>query len=148
MKPATQALLAAALLLGAAAADLGLRSREALRKARRHEAWAASPELKKAHYETDLAGRRAALGREVASGALSPEEAARRELLLETERDFFESESDRRQAYLWYRDAAETFTSPLNPWAAEAARHLPAALEDWKAELAAAGRDTAPALLR
>ena len=133
------AAIAAALFFGAAAFDLGLRSRDALGRARRYEAWAADPAQKKKFCAELLAEKTAAARAGLAAGELTEEEAARRVTLAETEAGFIAEESSAKLAWLWYRTAAEKFPSPLNPWAAEARRRLPAAKAAWLAELAAAG---------
>ena len=139
MKPA--AFVAGALLLffAAAAADLGLRSRQALAEAKRHEAWAAAPALKKKHFEALHAGAVSRLERDAAAGSLSAEQSKAARAALDAELEFNLSESSAKQAYAWYRTAAREFRSPLNPWAAEAEARLPAAREAWRAELAAKG---------
>lgn len=139
MKPPVIAAAAVLLFLGAAAADLGLRSRSALLEARRQETWVKEPALKKAYYEAVLAKALAAVEKDAAAGRLDRPGADRKKALLTAERDFNMAESPAKLAWLWYRTAAREFPSPLNPWAAEAARALPAARAAWKAELAAKG---------
>ena len=133
------AAIAAALFFGAAALDLGLRSKDALQRARRYEAWAAAPAQKRAFCDALLNGKTAAARADLAAGRISAEEAARRVALAETEAEFIAGESSAKLAWIWYRTAAEKFPSPLNPWAAEARARLPAAKAAWLAELAAAG---------
>ena len=130
--------LLAVLFFTAAAADLGLRSRSALLEARRQELWRDTPSLKKEYYDRQLEKKLAGL-KEGTAAAPRPEETEEKASLLKAERDLYLSESSAKLAYLWYKTAAEEFPSPLNPWAARAARRLPAAKEAWRAELAAKG---------
>lgn len=130
-----------------AAADLGLRSRGALKEARRHASWIKNPEAKKAYFEKLYAGRAAAIGSAAAEGKISGDEAERRRVLAETERDFLISESSAKQACLWYRTAAREFNSPLNPWASQAEKELPEALKAWTGELEASGIKPEPWML-
>ena len=122
------AALAAGAFLLLAAADLALRSRQALLRAEQEEAWSRDPAAKAAYYD--------ALLRDDAGG--------RRETLLRDRRDYLVSESSAKMACLWYRTAAEDFYFPGNPWAAEARARLPAALAAWNAELAAKGVKAPP----
>ena len=140
--------LAAVLFFTAAAADLGLRSRSALTEARRQELWRDNPFLKKEYYDGQLEKKLNLLKAETAADKLKPEEAEEKASLLRTERDFYQSESSAKLAFIWYRTAAEEFPSPLNPWAARAAARLPAAREAWRAELAAKGMNADPRLIR
>lgn len=119
-----------------AAGDLALRSREALRRAEREEAWRDDPAAKAAYFEAVYAAKAAADG--PAPGG-SPEAAARAAALRAAEKEFLVSESSAKMAYVWYKTAAEDLYFPLNPWAAKARARLPAALAAWRAELAARG---------
>lgn len=119
-----------------AAADLGLRSREALRRAEREDFWRANPAEKRRHFEALYAAEAAA------AGQASAEAASRAAALRAAERDFKISESSAKMAYLWYKTAAEEFSSPLNPWAGAARKKMPGALEAWRAELKAKGVKT------
>ncbi len=122
-----------------AAADLALRSRGALLRAERQEYWGTHPADKAAHFRAlyeDQAGR---IKKEETAGALTAEQADRKLELAAAERDFRVSESSAKQAYLWYRSAAQDFPSPLNPWAGKAGEKLPEALAAWRAELKAKG---------
>ena len=131
-----------------AAGDLALRSRSALAEARRHAAWHADPAAKAAHFKALYAAASGTISRDAAQGHLTAEQAARAETLAAAERDMLIAESSAKQAVLWYRSAAEDFSSPLNPWSALAARELPAALEAWRAELEARGLKTEDWMLR
>ncbi|MBI4350467.1 MAG: hypothetical protein HY550_03415 [Elusimicrobia bacterium] len=116
-----------------AAGDLALRSREALRRAEREEAWRADPSAKAAYFEAKYAAEAAA------PGTYTGGTAARAATLRAAEKEFLVSESSAKMAYVWYRTAAEDFSFPLNPWAARARARLPAALAAWRAELEAGG---------
>lgn len=115
-----------------AAGDLALRSRAALLRAEREEAWSKDPSAKAAYYE-DL------FSRETPAGTASAETAARAASLRKAEKEFRISESSAKMAYIWYKTAAGDFYFPMNPWAARARAKLPSALAAWRAELAAKG---------
>ncbi|MCM2268281.1 MAG: hypothetical protein NDI60_10970 [Elusimicrobiales bacterium] len=134
----TWAAAAALVFLGLAAGDLALRSRAALREARRHEFWRDNPAEKLKHLEARFAAK---------AGAAGPE-AERAAALQKAEKDFFIAESSAKMAYVWYKTAAGEFRLPWNPWAAEARKSLPQALARWEAELAAAGIKHEPWMTR
>lgn len=136
--------LTAVLFFSAAAADLGLRSRSALLEARRQELWRDNPTLKELYYDGLFEKKLRQLKESAVAGRLTPEETQRQESLLKAEKDLYISGSSAKLAYTWYKTAAGEFTSPLNPWAAEAGKSLEAAREAWRAELAAAGPDAPP----
>jgi hypothetical protein len=119
--------------LALAAGDLALRSRSALLEARRHELLRDDPAAKAAWAEAEFPGKNS---------------GTREAALRETEKNFLLTESSAKLAYLWYKTAAEEFRLPFNPWAAEARRRLPGALEAWKAELKAAGVKAEPWMLQ
>lgn len=125
-----------------AAADLGLRSRGALHRAREHAFWRDNPARKEEHYNALFETGLAAIKAEAAAGRATPEQSGRAAALAAAERDFLLSESSAKQAYIWYRSAAGDFRSPFNPWAAKARKELPSALAAWRRELAAKGVKT------
>ncbi|OGS13571.1 MAG: hypothetical protein A2234_01630 [Elusimicrobia bacterium RIFOXYA2_FULL_58_8] len=137
MKRFLLAACAAILFFAAAAVDLGLRSRAALRQAQLHALWSATPGLKTAHYDGLLKEQLALLEKETAAGRLDRARAERQAAVLKAESDFHLAESSAKLSWIWYRTAAEKFSSPFNPWAAQARARLPAATEAWRAELAA-----------
>ena len=120
-----------------AAGDLALRSRGALLRAEREEAWRDDPSSKAAYYEEQYS--RETARENDAAAPPSPETAARAAKLREAEKEFRLSESSAKMAYIWYKTAAGDFYFPMNPWAARARAKLPAALAAWRAELAAKG---------
>ncbi len=122
-----------------AAGDLALRSRGALLRAEEHALWRDNPERKAAHYETLFKQRVSAIEKDSAGGKLTREQFGRAVALASAERDFFVLESSAKQAYIWYRTAAEDFPAPFNPWLKKAEERLPGALAAWRAELAAKG---------
>lgn len=128
------AALAAGAFLSLAAADLGLRSRGALLEAEKYEAWAAQPALKAAALEAEFGS-----SAPIAAAGAAPEAAERQRDLLAARREFAQSQSPAKLAYIWYKTAAEDFYFPGNPWAAKARARLPGALAAWRAELAARG---------
>ena len=133
LRALTRAALAALVFFALAAVDLALRSRSALQEARRHELWRDNPAAKAAWAESKFPSQNA---------------DTRTKALREAEKKFLLTESSAKMAYVWYKTAAEEFRLPFNPWAAEARRRLPAALEAWKTELAAAGVKAEPWMLK
>ena len=121
-----------------AAGDLALRSRGALLRAEREEAWRDNPAAKAAYFEEQYA-RETAPGKAAAAAPPSPENAARELNLRKAGKEFRVSESSAKMAYIWYKTAAGDFYFPINPWAARARAKLPAALAAWRTELAAKG---------
>ena len=121
-----------------AAGDLALRSRGALLRAEREDAWRDNPAAKAAYFEEQYA-RETAPDKAAAAVPPSPETAARAAALRKAEKEFRISESSAKMAYIWYKTAAGDFYFPMNPWAARAREKLPAALAAWRAELAAKG---------
>jgi hypothetical protein len=142
------AAIAAPAFLLLAAGDLALRSRSALREAEQQEAWLMAPDIKRAYFEAEFRRKSEELAKDSAEGRLTPAAAARAADLLRAEKEFRLAESSAKMAYVWYRTAAEDFDFPLNPWAAEARKRLPAALEAWRAELAAKGVKAGPWMLQ
>ena len=118
-----------------AAGDLALRARSALKRGDRFYAWVSAPEEKKAYFNGLYDRRAEGLRGEAEAGRLTPAEAARLTDLAAAERDFRLKESSAKQAYFWYRTAAEDFRSPFNLWAAEASLKAAEALSAWKEEL-------------
>ncbi|MDP2866293.1 MAG: hypothetical protein Q8O90_08625 [Elusimicrobiota bacterium] len=121
-----------------AAGDLALRSRSALHRAEREEAWRDDPAAKAAYFEGRDSMETAA-DKAAAAAPPSPESAARAADLRKAGKEFRISESSAKMAYIWYKTAAGDFYFPMNPWAARARVKLPAALAAWRAELAAKG---------
>jgi hypothetical protein len=141
-RPAAWIALAVLAFFLLAAADLGLRAKGALGRAKQHAAWRDVPSLKAEHFGRLHSLRSAAIKAEAAAGKLTAEQAARAESLAAAEKDFLISESSAKQAVIWYRSAAEDFPSPFNLWAKEARRELPGALAAWRAQLEAKGIKT------
>ncbi|MDA8131467.1 MAG: hypothetical protein M0011_08200 [Elusimicrobia bacterium] len=118
-----------------AAADLALRSRSAMKRGDKFYYWLTRPDDKKAYFDGLYKSRAEKITRDAEAGRLSAAETARQTELAAAERDFRLQESSAKQAYIWYRTAAEDFRSPLNPWAAEASAKADSALAAWKEEL-------------
>jgi len=134
-RPAAWIALAVPAFFLLAAGDLALRSRGALLRAEREEAWRDNPAAKASYFEARFA--RETAGEK--AGKAAPGTAPRETVLNETEKEFLISESSAKMAYIWYKTAAEDFYFPMNPWAAKARARLPAALAAWRAELAGKG---------
>ena len=132
------ALTAAALVLavyGLARVDLVLRARSAYLEGERWTEWSAKPELKKAHFDAELALREGELSRELAKGRLERAAYERKSALARFERDQAVAESSLKYAYVWYQTAAELFSPPENRWSALARAKLPQTRVLWKKEL-------------
>lgn len=134
-----RALLTAAGLLAfvyaAACADVVLRARSAYLEGEKWLAWDAHPELKKAHFDAELAERRKKLEAERASGALGAAEFDRKLGLATFERDQAVAESSLKYAYVWFQTAAELFTPPESRWTVRAREKMKTTREAWKREL-------------
>lgn len=134
-----RALLTAAGLLAfvyaAACADVVLRARSAYLEGEKWLAWDAHPELKKAHFDAELAARRRTFEAERAAGALSAAEFDKKLGLAAFERDQAVAESSLKYAYVWFQTAAELFTPPESRWTARAREKMKTTRELWKREL-------------
>ncbi len=129
------ALALAAAVYGMARADLWLRARSAYLEGEKWSEWAAKPELKKAHYDSELAAREAGLKRELDAGRLDKAAFERKAALARFERDQALAESSLKYAYVWYQTAAELFSPPETRWSALARTKMAATRELWKKEL-------------
>lgn len=132
------ALLAAVLIVavyGMARADLHLRSRSAYLEGEKWMEWSRKPELKKAHFDSELAAREGELARELAKGKIDSATHARKVELARFERDQAVAESSIKYAYVWYQTAAELFSPPENRWAILARGKMTETRALWKREL-------------
>ena len=133
-------LIAAALVAavyGMARVDLVLRSRSAYLEGEKWMEWSRRPELKKAHFDAELAAREAELSRELAKGKLDRASYERKAGLARFERDQAVAESSLKYAYVWYQTAAELFSPPENRWSVLARGKMAEARALWKKELEA-----------
>jgi len=131
-------LIAAALIAavyGMARVDLYLRSRSAFLEGEKWMEWSRKPELKKAHFDAELAAREGELSRELAKGLLDKASHDRKAGLARFERDQAVAESSLKYAYVWYQTAAELFSPPENRWSARARVQMAEARALWKKEL-------------
>ena len=131
-------LIAAALIAavyGMARVDLYYRSRSAYLEGEKWMEWSRKPELKKAHFDAELAAREGELSRELAKGLLDKASHDRKAGLARFERDQAVAESSLKYAYVWYQTAAELFSPPENRWSALARVKMGEARELWKKEL-------------
>lgn len=131
-------LIAAALIAavyGMARVDLYYRSRSAYLEGEKWMEWSRKPELKKAHFDAELAAREGELSRELAKGLLDKAAYDRKAGLARFERDQAVAESSLKYAYVWYQTAAELFSPPENRWSALARGKMGEARELWKKEL-------------
>ena len=131
-------LLAAALLAavyGMARADLYLRSRSAYLEGEKWMEWSRKPELKKAHFDSELAARERELSLELAKGRIDRPAYERKVELARFERDQAVAESSIKYAYVWYQTAAELFSPPENRWSVLARARMPETRALWKREL-------------
>lgn len=129
------ALALAAAVYGMARADLWLRARSAYLEGEKWSEWAAKPELKKAHFDAELAAREAELKRDLDAGRLDKAAFERKSGLARFERDQAVAESSLKYAYVWYQTSAELFSPPENRWSALSREKMKTARELWKKEL-------------
>ena len=132
-------LLGAAALLAAvyamARVDLVLRARSSYLEGEKWMEWSRRPELKKAHFDTELSGREAELSRELAKGRLDRAAYERKAALARFERDQAVAESSLKYAFVWYQTSAELFAPPESRWTAMSRVKMKEARELWKKEL-------------
>jgi hypothetical protein len=121
-----------------AAVDTVLRARSAFLEGEKWMEWSRRPELKKAHFDAELAAREAALKKDLDAGRLAAADHERKVFLARFERDQAVAESSLKYAFVWYQTAAELFARPANPWARDARAKMTEARESWKKELDAA----------
>lgn len=132
------ALIAAALVAavyGMARVDLILRSRSAYLEGEKWSQWNLKPELKKAHFDAELAEREAQLSAELAKGRIDRAAYERQAVLARFERDQAVEESSLKYAYVWYQTAAELFSPPENRWSVLARAKMAETRALWKKEL-------------
>lgn len=134
-----RALLTAAGLLAfvyaAACVDVTLRARSAYLEGEKWLSWNQHPELKKAHFDAELAVQQAELEKDRDAGRLSPAEFDRKLGLARFERDEQVSESSLKYAYVWFQTAAELFTPPESTWTRMSRAKMKTTRELWKKEL-------------
>ena len=118
-----------------AAVDVVLRARSAYNEGEKWLEWSRRPELKKAHFDAELAARETELGREAAAGRLDAAALERKRGLARFERDEAVAESSLKYAYVWFQSAAELFTPPESRWSARARARMAETRELWKKEL-------------
>ena len=97
--------------------------------------WSRRPELKKAHFDAELAAREAELSRELAKGRLERGAYERKTALARFERDQAVAESSLKYAFVWYQTAAELFSPPECRWTVMARVKMKESRELWKKEL-------------
>ena len=127
----------AAAVYGLAFGDVVLRGRSAYLEGEKWLEWSRKPELKKAHFDAQLAEREKALEKQRA--ALTPEAYEKKRALARFERDQAVAESSLKYAYVWYRTAVELFAPPETRWTRAARERMSETRELWRAELAARG---------
>jgi hypothetical protein len=134
-----RALLTAAGLLAfvyvSACVDVVLRARSAYNEGEKWLSWNEHPELKKAHFDAELAERQTKLEKERDAGRLSPTEFDKKLGLSRFERDQQVAESSLKYAYVWFQTAAELFTPPESRWTAMSREKMKTTRELWKKEL-------------
>ena len=131
-------LTAAGLLLfvyAAACVDVVLRARSAYNEGEKWLSWSEHGELKKAHFDAELAEQQKALESERNAGRLTPAEYDKKLGLARFERDQAVAESSLKYAYVWYQTAAELFTPPESRWTAMSRVKMKTTRELWKKEL-------------
>jgi hypothetical protein len=134
-----RALLTAAGLLAfvyaAACADVVLRARSAYNEGEKWLSWDAHPELKKAHFDGELAEAQAKLEKDRDAGGVTPADFDKKLGLARFERDQQVAESSLKYAYVWFQTAAELFTPPESRWTAMSREKMKTTRALWKKEL-------------
>ena len=125
----------AAFVYAAACADVVLRARSAYLEGEKWLSWSEHPELKKAHFDAELAARQKAIEADRDAGRLTPAEFDRKSGLARFERDQAVAESSLKYAYVWYQTAAELFTPPESRWTRMSREKMKTTRELWKKEL-------------
>jgi len=131
-------LVAAALVAavyGLVRVDLVLRARSAFLEGEKWSEWSRKPELKKAHFDAELAAREAELSRELAKGKLDRAAYEKKAGLARFERDQAVAESSLKYAYVWYQTSAELFSPPENRWSVLSRAKMTETRALWKQEL-------------
>ena len=124
-----------AFVYAAACADVVLRARSAYLEGEKWLSWSEHPELKKAHFDAELAERRRTFEAERVAGRLTAAEFDKKLGLATFERDQAVAESPLKYAYVWYQTAAELFTPPESRWTALSREKMKTTRELWKKEL-------------
>jgi hypothetical protein len=124
-----------AAVYGMVRADLVLRARSAYLEGEKWSQWSRQPELKKAHFDAELAAREAELSAELAKGRIERAVYERKTALARFERDQAVAESSLKYAFVWYQTAAELFSPPESRWTVMAREKMARTRELWKKEL-------------
>ncbi|MEK7388606.1 MAG: hypothetical protein AAB036_02790 [Elusimicrobiota bacterium] len=132
-----RALILLSTVYAMARTDLYFRARSAYLEGEKWMEWNRRPEMKKAHFDAQLAEREAELSTELKEGRLDRGAYERKAALARFERDQAVAESSLKYAFVWYQTAAELFTPPENRWTALARVKMTQARELWKQELRA-----------
>ncbi len=124
-----------AFVYAAACVDVVLRARSAYLEGEKWLSWNEHPDLKKAHFDAELASRRKGFEADRDAGSLTPAEFDKKLGLARFERDQQVAESSLKYAYVWYQTAAELFTPPESSWTRMSREKMKSTRELWKKEL-------------
>ncbi len=124
-----------AFVYGAAWVDVVLRARSAYQEGEKWLSWNERPQLKKAHFDAELAERVKTFEAERAAGRLNGPEFEKKAALARFERDQAVAESSLKYAYVWFQTAAELFTPPESRWSALSREKMKTTRALWKKEL-------------
>ena len=124
-----------AFVLAASYTDVVLRARSAYKEGEKWLEWNEHPELKKAHFDAELAARIKKFESERSAGSLSAVEFDKKSALARFERDQMIAESSLKYAYVWFQTAAELFTPPESRWVVMSREKMKTTRELWKREL-------------
>lgn len=119
----------------AACVDVVLRARSAYLEGEKWLSWNEHPELKKAHFDAELAARVKTFEADRAAGRLTEDEFKKKSGLAAFERDQAVSESSLKYAYVWFQTAAELFTPPESRWTVRSREKMLTTRALWKKEL-------------
>lgn len=124
-----------AFVYAAACVDVVLRARSAYLEGEKWLSWNEHPELKKAHFDAELAARVKKLEGERGAGKITAAEFEKKSGLARFERDQAVAESSLKYAYVWFQTAAELFTPPESRWVVMSREKMKTTRELWKKEL-------------
>ena len=124
-----------AFVYAAACVDVVLRARSAYLEGEKWLAWDAHPDLKKSHFDAELAQHTKMFEAERVAGRLNDAELQKKVGLAKFERDQAVAESSLKYAYVWFQTSAELFTPPESRWTVRAREKMKTTRELWKKEL-------------
>jgi hypothetical protein len=117
--------------------DVVLRAKEAFQEGEQYWRWSEHPEERRQHLEERRRRQIELVTKELGSGKMASEEAARQREIIDFDFEQALKESPIKYAYISYQTAVELFSPPESSWVRRAREKMPLAKERWKAELRA-----------